>query len=116
MHSYIENLRVPVMAPTTIIARGFMQRFLGLIPYAENGAPVFVIPKCRSVHTCFMRFPIDIIFVDRNGKIVKNIQNVSPFRFLRCPKAEAVIEYPSRERKNFDYQKVLKVSHFLFTS
>jgi uncharacterized protein len=32
-----------------------------------------VLPSCRHVHTFFMRFPIDIAFCDRNGRVLRTV-------------------------------------------
>jgi uncharacterized membrane protein (UPF0127 family) len=39
-----------------------------------------VIKPCSSIHTFFMRFPIDVIFVDRNNQIIKAISGLKPWR------------------------------------
>jgi tetratricopeptide (TPR) repeat protein len=44
------------------------------------------------VHTCFMRFPIDLLFIDRNGLVLKIVSGLQPWRFASCPGAFAVLE------------------------
>ena len=39
-----------------------------------------LIPKCNCIHTFFMRFPIDATFLDKNGRTVKVVRNVRPWR------------------------------------
>ena len=39
-----------------------------------------LIPKCNCIHTFFMRFPIDAMFLDKNGRTVKVVRNVRPWR------------------------------------
>ena len=39
-----------------------------------------LIPKCNCIHTFFMRFPIDATFIDKNGRTVKVVRNVRPWR------------------------------------
>lgn len=41
-----------------------------------------ILAPCSSVHTCFMRFPIDVLFVDREGLVLRAFENVRPFRFV----------------------------------
>lgn len=36
--------------------------------------------KCPSVHTCFMSFPIDVVFVDKAMKVTKVVENLKPWR------------------------------------
>jgi len=37
--------------------------------------------KCNAIHTCFMRFPIDATFLDRDDNVVKVVRNIRPWRF-----------------------------------
>jgi uncharacterized membrane protein (UPF0127 family) len=59
----------------------FWKRALGLMgkPRLEAGRGL-LIPRCRSIHTCFMRFPIDVIFLDEQNRTVKIIRNIKPWR------------------------------------
>jgi len=41
--------------------------------------------KCSSLHTFFMRFPIDIIFTARDGRVLKLSKAVGPFRLVAAP-------------------------------
>lgn len=62
-------------------AETFFQRALGLLGNKRlNKGEGLYIPNCRSIHTFFMRFPIDVIFIDKNNGIVKVISNLMPFR------------------------------------
>jgi uncharacterized membrane protein (UPF0127 family) len=54
-----------------------------------------VIAPCGGVHTFFMRFPIDIIFAARDGRIVKVGSVVKPWRLALAPTAFCVIELPA---------------------
>ena len=51
-----------------------------------------MISPCLSVHTAFMRFPSDVVFVDRDGRAVQVIHNMQPWRVAASLKAHAVIE------------------------
>ncbi|HEY7270964.1 MAG TPA: DUF192 domain-containing protein [Dehalococcoidia bacterium] len=51
---------------------------------------------CSSLHTFFMRFPIDIVFLDRSGKVLKLSRNVKPFKLVAAPlRAYYAVELPS---------------------
>lgn len=39
-----------------------------------------VISRCQSIHMFFMRFAIDVIFADRNCKVVGIVRNIRPFQ------------------------------------
>ena len=51
-----------------------------------------ILAPCFSVHTVFMRFPIDVAFVDRDGYAVKIVRRMVPWRLAAAPRAQAVIE------------------------
>jgi uncharacterized protein len=51
-----------------------------------------LFPRCRSVHTFGMRFPIDVVFLDRWGWPVELRRAVKPQRIVSCRSAAAVIE------------------------
>jgi len=51
-----------------------------------------VIAPCNAVHTCFMRFPIDVVFVARDGRITKTAAGVRPWRLAASVRAFATIE------------------------
>ena len=57
-----------VVAQQVELASTFGQRLRGLMGRREMppGSAMLLYP-CNAVHTCFMRFPIDIIFLDREG-------------------------------------------------
>lgn len=40
-----------------------------------------VITPCSSVHMCFMRFAIDVLYLDREGRVVKTVDGLRPWRF-----------------------------------
>ena len=51
-----------------------------------------MLTPCLAVHTAFMRFPIDIVFLDRDGVAVKLVNNVRPWRMAASVSAYSVIE------------------------
>ena len=52
-------------------------------------------PHCHSIHTCFMKFPIDIYIVDYNNIILYCKKNVKPWRFIFYKKGYGTYEFPS---------------------
>lgn len=54
-----------------------------------------VIAPCNAVHTCFMRFAIDILFVNRSGTIVSMRRAVPAWRIACSWRAYATIELPA---------------------
>ena len=51
-----------------------------------------VIAPCQAVHTIGMRFPIDVLFVDRDGCVVKARGSLGPWRMAAAWRAFAAIE------------------------
>ena len=71
-------------------------RLLGLaLLRRERAGEGLLIPRCRSVHTFGMRFPLDLLFLDEEGRVVSLHRSVSPGRIVRCRAAAAVLELPS---------------------
>jgi uncharacterized membrane protein (UPF0127 family) len=54
-----------------------------------------VIAPCGGIHTCFMRFPIDVLFMARDGRVVKVRSAVPPWRLALAISAFCVIELPA---------------------
>ena len=52
-----------------------------------------ILRPCFSVHTAFMRFPIDVLFVDREGTVVKVVRNLGAWRIAGAFGAHAAIEF-----------------------
>ena len=58
-----------------------------------SGSALFIAP-CNSIHTFFMRFPIDVLFVTKDGRIAKVRRSVAPWRMTASLRAYATIELP----------------------
>jgi uncharacterized membrane protein (UPF0127 family) len=78
-------------------ATSFMDRFLGLMGRRSLafGEGMHITP-CNSIHTFFMRIPIDVVFLDPDGLIVKQIPAMPPWRASSVYfKAHSVLELPA---------------------
>jgi uncharacterized protein len=51
-----------------------------------------LLSPCKAVHTVGMRFPIDVIFIDRDGRVVRIVPALAPWRIAMSARAKAVIE------------------------
>jgi hypothetical protein len=58
------------------------------------GEGLWIVP-CEAVHTFFMRFPIDLVYLDRKHNIKKVRSNVGAWRFSGCLSAHSVLELPA---------------------
>lgn len=93
----INQTRGVVLAERTEIADTWLSRLRGLL-FRDKLAPrdCLILHPCNSVHTCFMRFNIDVLFVDRDGRVVYLWENVPPFRFSPVIRtARFVVELPA---------------------
>lgn len=59
------------------------------------------IPRCRSIHTFGMRFPLDVIFLDADGRAIRVDRDVPPWRVVSCRGADAVVETRAGEANRF---------------
>ena len=59
----------------------------------RHAVPMLIAP-CSAVHTCFLRFPLDLVFLDADCTVLKVAENVPPWRFVACRGAKAVLELP----------------------
>ena len=75
-------------------ARSFLQRTVGLIGRTELGSTDGLwFDRCSSIHTLFMRTPIDVVFIDRNNRVLQVSPNVQPWRlYVGCRGASSIVE------------------------
>jgi len=59
-----------------------------------SGEGLWIAP-CESVHTFFMRFPIDLVYLDREKRIKKTRSAVGPWRLSACLSAHSILELPA---------------------
>src|SRR5699024_4120891 len=58
----------------------------------EDGKALFIY-SCQQIHTFFMKFPIDCIFIDQEYRVIELIERFEPWNYSkRVPKALGVIE------------------------
>ncbi|TWT94713.1 DUF192 domain-containing protein [Stieleria varia] len=76
------------------LADSFWKRFKGLQfrRSMPRDAGIWLTP-CSSLHTCFMRFSIDVIHLDSDSRVLSVARNVRPWRLHFCPRGTcSVIE------------------------
>ena len=84
-----------LVASTVLTAFDSKSRRAGLLSYTSlpDGVAMVIAP-CNAIHTFFMRFPIDVAFVARDGRVVKTRRSVVPWRITAALRAHAVVELP----------------------
>jgi len=90
-----DRTRKPV-AETVELAETRTARRRGLLgrECLPEGAALMLIP-CFAVHTAFIRFAIDLVFIDRDGRVVRTVSRIAPWRIAIAWRARAVIELPA---------------------
>lgn len=98
MESEIINIsRNIVVAQCIEVAAKWLPRFIGLMGRTELlPNHCLVLYPCNSIHTCFMKFNIDVLFVNEEGLIIHIAENMPPFRFSPIIRgARFVLELPA---------------------
>jgi uncharacterized membrane protein (UPF0127 family) len=74
-------------------ATRFWQRFFGLMGRRalDRDAGLLLVP-CGSVHTAGMRFAIDVVFLDREGVVLRTVPHLRPWRAAACRGAHGALE------------------------
>ena len=110
------------LADRADVADHLPQRLVGLLSRASLApGDALLFPRCNSIHTCFMRFPIDVVFVRSldsgphpgqrwpslgippherargasQGYVVRVVEALGPFRLAWAGEADTVIELPA---------------------
>ncbi|MES2320129.1 MAG: DUF192 domain-containing protein [Pseudomonadota bacterium] len=98
----------PVPAPLALhllrvsTAASFWQRFVGLLGRAGLAADeALLITPCNNIHTFFMRFAIDVVFLDRDGMIVAIVPRLRPWRIAVARAAHACLELDAGGAQRF---------------
>ena len=92
------------------IAETAWQRTRGLLGRKPlTGIQGLLIKKCNSVHMIGMSYAIDLIYLDKEGVVVKTVDNFKPWRFSGCRKAVNVIELLSGMNKKYQIKKGQKI-------
>uniref|UniRef100_C6E417 DUF192 domain-containing protein n=1 Tax=Geobacter sp. (strain M21) TaxID=443144 RepID=C6E417_GEOSM len=85
------------LAGRVVAAETWLSRSRGLL--GRDELPVgegLLLRPCRGVHTFFMRFPIDVVFLDRSQRVVATVGRLKPGRMTRIfLKAGSALELPA---------------------
>lgn len=85
-----------VVANQLLAAFDSKTRRTGLLAHESMpaGAAMIIAPT-NAIHTFFMKFPIDVLFVAKDGVVVKTRDGLRPWRMSAAWRAHAVIELPA---------------------
>jgi len=89
-----------------IYAESFKDRLFGLIFKTIKKGQAFAIRDCNSIHTIWMRYKIDVVFLNKNNEIVRLYESLKQFRITPAVKdANYVIEFPEFTINSFLLKK-----------
>jgi uncharacterized protein len=92
----VERERGDVVCGRCLLADTSWTRLRGLLGRRRLGADEGVLLRpVGAIHTLFMLFPIDVVFLDHDYVIVKVVDRVRPWRFAAARRAKAVLELPA---------------------
>jgi uncharacterized protein len=85
-----------ILAESADVADSSAKRQKGLLgrDSLPAGQGLWIVP-CESVHTFGMRFPIDVLYLDRKKRVRKTRQTMVPWRVSMCLLAHSVLELPA---------------------
>ena len=88
--------RETVLAEKAELADTSAKRRTGLLKHSrlEPGEGLWIVP-CESVHTFFMKFPIDLVYLDKKKKVKKVRHAVPAWRLSACLFAHSILELPA---------------------
>jgi hypothetical protein len=92
----INPARQTLLATRLEVANSSARRNKGLLGRTQlaEGEGLWIVP-CQSVHTFWMKFPIDLVYLDRRMRVKKLCRAVPAWRTSFCFTAFSVIELPA---------------------
>lgn len=86
-----------ILSNDILIADTLVTRLIGLMFKKQLiGAEGLLINPCNSIHTFFMRYSLDIIFLSSDNKVIKIIRNLKPWRMTWIYfRAKKTLELPA---------------------
>jgi uncharacterized protein len=92
----VNRTRGTVVGSQITVADTWWQRARGYLgrQRPDEGEGLLLVP-CNGIHTYGMTFPLDVLFLDRHGRVLESAPRVRPWRQpLRVQAARYVLEVP----------------------
>jgi uncharacterized membrane protein (UPF0127 family) len=87
-----------VVCDECVVADSFLTRLRGLVGRGRLASGHgLLLRETRSIHTHFMRFPIDVIFLDGHNRVVRIVPRLRPWRAVAEREAASVLELGAGE-------------------
>jgi peptide deformylase len=103
----VRNLtRNTMVADAADVADTGAKRRTGLLKHSRlnDGEGLWIVP-CESVHTFFMKFAIDLVYLDKKHRVRKVKHAVAPWRLSACLTAHSILELPAGAAQRSGTQK-----------
>lgn len=78
----IKNNNENIVINDVFVADTFFEKLKGLMFVKKEKSFNLLLNNCNSIHTCFMKFNLDVVCLDKNFNVIKFYRNVKPFRFV----------------------------------
>jgi len=86
-------------------------RLLGLLarpPLSRTEA--LALHPCGAIHTCFMRYAIDVVYLDANDKVLRVVAAVRPWRLSACLGARTTLELLAGEAARLGLHRGMQIA------
>lgn len=77
------------------IADTFLQRFLGFMFRKKSYHEAILFKPCNSIHTFFMKFSIDVLFLNENMEVIRKLDGLKPGKVI-MPQRESIMVIEAR--------------------
>jgi uncharacterized protein len=108
-HRILNKTKQKVIFHQVEVANTFYKRLKGLLGKTniENNYALIIFP-CKGIHTVFMKFPIDLIVLNNEKKVIHKYRNIEPFRMINGTNEwHYVIECHSDQSKEVEINDLL---------
>ena len=79
---YATDNNTVIIVSKVYLARGFFKKLFGLLAFKPlKESEGLLIKDCRSIHTMWMRYSIDAVFIDKQDRVTAVYKDMAPFRF-----------------------------------
>ena len=92
LHNTTRNMLV---AGSARVASTLGWRLRGMLRRNFDGFDALVFERCDSIHMFFMHMPLDVLFLDTEGRVRGLRNGLRPWRLAICPGAKTTIELPA---------------------
>ncbi len=85
------------------LADSFTLRLRGMIGRDFSSFDALLIQPCAEIHMMFMKYPIDAVFINSEGKIVRICTHLKPWTlYIGAKRAKSVLELPAGKAEEWE--------------